>query len=96
MLRSASRESAPAASMRGGGSSGPDAVPSTRRPRRPVDRRPPASRAPAARAVYALYGAAGSLQQLSPEAFAHFGPEHQALAIGWLKQRRAGDVLAAS
>lgn len=49
-----------------------------------------------ARAVYALYGAAGDLQQLSPEAFAHFGPEHQALAIGWLQQRSAADLSAAS
>jgi hypothetical protein len=50
----------------------------------------------AARAVDALYDAAGCQHQLSPEAFAHFGPEHQALALGWLKQRSAADDLAAS
>jgi hypothetical protein len=38
-----------------------------------------------ARPVYALHGAPHLLTHLTPEAFGHFGPEHQALAVEWLR-----------
>jgi len=40
----------------------------------------------AARQVYALYGAAGRLEQVVPEDYNRFGPEVQALVIDWLKK----------
>jgi alpha/beta superfamily hydrolase len=41
----------------------------------------------AARKVYALYGAAERLEQVSPEQYNRLGPDVQTLVIDWLKQR---------
>ena len=39
-----------------------------------------------ARSIYTLYGAAGKLQQISPETYNQFGPEIQELIIEWAKE----------
>jgi pimeloyl-ACP methyl ester carboxylesterase len=43
-----------------------------------------------ARAAFALHGTSGQLEQIVPEGYGHFGPEHQALAIDWLRRQGAG------
>jgi hypothetical protein len=41
----------------------------------------------AARQVYALYGAAEKVKQISPEDYNRFSPQTQALALDWLKEQ---------